>query len=727
MRPPALTLLATAAVVWLGAGPPARADDPPAQPAGIRFTRYAVTALGTFGGPNSEAWSINNAAQIVGRADLTPDAGGSVYHHAFLWDAGVMTDLGTIPPGCDPLSSNSWAFDINDAGQVVGETCSNSRTRAFLRSNGVMLDLGTLGGTGSGARGINNAGDVVGAAAMPGDGSNHAFLYSGNTMHDLGTLGGAWSGAHHINDNGTVVGYSEHQPLPSREPHAFLYSGHTMTDLFPGTGCCSYAWGINDTGTVVGTLLASPYDRGFVYRGGVVTYVGSLANSTTVAMSINNLDEIVGYSALGYNYYHAFLYRDGTIIDLNNHIPDNPEWELNYAAAINDTGQIVGTGTVGGHTRGFLLTPVQTAPTAVDDAYATPFGTQLSLPAPGVLGNDYGSGLSSMIAGLVTLPSHGSVALSPDGGFVYMPTTGYSGPDAFTYRAINVIGPSNVATVSVTVGEPPTVQPPTMFYAHAIEGTVVTLRWVPPFAGPRPTGYAIEGGVLPGQVQAVIPTGSSNPIHTFVAPSGSFYVRVRALAGASQSAPSNEIRVHVAVPTPPSAPVALTSVVQGSTVYLAWRNTFEGGPPSNIVLEARAGTSVWQFPLGPTEAFAAAGVPDGTYTLRVWSTNAGGVGGASNQIVVTVPSACTGPPGVPAGFLAYALGRTIYVVWDMPTPGPAATRYELIAAGAYSGRIPTSGRALSGTVGPGTYELSVFAANPCGDGPATPVQTLTIP
>jgi len=52
-----------------------------------------------------------------------------------------------------------------------------------------MTDLGTLGGTESLARGINDSGQVVGYSATA-SGHWYAFLYYGGTMADLGTLGG---------------------------------------------------------------------------------------------------------------------------------------------------------------------------------------------------------------------------------------------------------------------------------------------------------------------------------------------------------------------------------------------------------------------------------------------------------------------------------------------------------------------------------------------------------
>src|SRR5207249_7039187 len=51
----------------------------------------------------------------------------------------------------------------------------------------------------------------------------------------------------------------------------------------------------------------------------------------------------------------AFLYRDGAMIDLNDLLPVGSGWVLTWAAAINNSGQIVGRGLYNGQTHGFLL------------------------------------------------------------------------------------------------------------------------------------------------------------------------------------------------------------------------------------------------------------------------------------------------------------------------------------------------------------------------------------
>ena len=72
-------------------------------------------------------------------------------------------------------------------------------------------------------------------------------------------------------------------------------------------------------------------------------------------------------------------------------------------------------------------------------------------------------------------------------------------------------------------------------------------------------------------------------------------------------------------------------------------------------------------------------------------------------------------------------GNLVTVSWQPPVSGPAATGYVLNVSGAFEGSFQTTDRALQGTVGAGTYVLSVTAVNACGSGAATAVRTVTVP
>jgi hypothetical protein len=139
------------------------------------------------------------------------------------------------------------------------------------------------------------------------------------------------------------------------------------------------------------------------------------------------------------------------------------------------------------------------------------------------------------------------------------------------------------------------------------------------------------------------------------------------------------------------------------------------------------GSLATSIPLGASEGFQFAGVPAGTYTLSVRATNAAGSSPPSNSVTLSFPGACSGAPLAPTNFLTNKVGSMIFVSWDLPASGPAPTDYVLVVTGAFNGEIPTLARALSGMVGPGIYNISVYARNSCGNGPATAVQTVTIP
>jgi probable HAF family extracellular repeat protein len=151
----------------LGANP--AACNPTAGPVGpgchaFFWEKGIMTDLGTLGGDNSEAIQLNEAGVIAGSADLqTPGI-----HDAVRWKDGQILDLGTV--GSDACSRG---YAINARGQIVG---GSSDCRAFLHAfvweeGGPMIDLNTVIPQGSGlqltrAFNINNRGEIL-AKSIP--------------------------------------------------------------------------------------------------------------------------------------------------------------------------------------------------------------------------------------------------------------------------------------------------------------------------------------------------------------------------------------------------------------------------------------------------------------------------------------------------------------------------------------------------------------------------------
>ncbi len=125
---------------------------------------------------------------------------------------------------------------------------------------------------------------------------------------------------------------------------------------------------------------------------------------------------------------------------------------------------------------------VNDVPVATADSYTTNQNAPLVVPAGGVLNNDTDGDGDVLTATLVTGPAHGTMTLNADGSFSYTPTTGYNGPDSFTYRAADATLTSAVTTVSITVLPP---APPsakffvvdhdrTATYQYSATGTPIT-------------------------------------------------------------------------------------------------------------------------------------------------------------------------------------------------------------------------------------------------------------
>ena len=105
--------------------------------------------LGTLGGSDSRAYAINDAGQIVGHSDLDPTIGG---YRGFLWDSenGMieLSDLLFDDSGWERLT---YAMDINNYGQIVGQgRTAGGEYHAFIMTpvpepaTLLLLALGTL-------------------------------------------------------------------------------------------------------------------------------------------------------------------------------------------------------------------------------------------------------------------------------------------------------------------------------------------------------------------------------------------------------------------------------------------------------------------------------------------------------------------------------------------------------------------------------------------------------
>src|SRR5690349_15660169 len=170
--------------------------------------------------------SLRDWSSDVCSSDLDPHTGWPA-DHAVLFQGGKVTDLGTLPGGFE-----SQANAINNRGQVSGFASNGTRdkysffkvfggpgpcgpsgwgtqARSFVWRNGVMRDIGTLGGPDAIMTTQNAAGQITGqswTSSTPNPATGiptlDPFLWAGGHLRDLGTLGGTIGFANWLNNRG---------------------------------------------------------------------------------------------------------------------------------------------------------------------------------------------------------------------------------------------------------------------------------------------------------------------------------------------------------------------------------------------------------------------------------------------------------------------------------------------------------------------------------------------
>lgn len=317
-------------------------------------TSYTIADLGTLSSNGySVARSVNANGEVTGAAGNNNSNVSAI----FLYSDGAMTSLGT-------LGGNSGIGNgINASAEVAGYSQNSSGTyRAFIASGGKLTDIGDLGGGSAVAYAINDVGQVVGSAVTS-EGANHPFLYSNGTMIDLGTLGSPvgtdwWNSAQGINNSGTVTGTSY-----DAQGNFFGFVWHNGKMIEMGTlgGSWSQAYAINNKNQVTGLAYTkSGSAHAFIANCPTCKLkdLGTIAGSTstTWGFGINDSGVVVGQSTFKAT-YHAFVYSNGEMKDLNKLIPAGSGWVLIEAESINVSGQIAGMGMHNGQAHAYLLTP----------------------------------------------------------------------------------------------------------------------------------------------------------------------------------------------------------------------------------------------------------------------------------------------------------------------------------------------------------------------------------
>ncbi len=279
--------------------------------------RYTVKDLGTLGGTFAFAGGISDSGWVLGYSTLPNDD----VSHSFLWRNGVMTDLGTLG------GPNSFSdFRPNDFGDGGGSSDKSTPDpngedfcgfgtqlicRAFYWHRGAMTAEPTLGGHNGAGFGTNDLGDLAGSAE--------------NKIEEPTCAG-----------TGQVLQY---KPVLWRQGR--VYELPTLDNDPVGV-----AYAINDWGEAVGqtgpcgTEAFGGTGHAVLWVNGKPFNLGSLGGTTNNApQDLNNLGQVVGFSGLsGDATFHAFLWEKGVMKDLGT-LPGDVH---SVAESINSTGEIVG-------------------------------------------------------------------------------------------------------------------------------------------------------------------------------------------------------------------------------------------------------------------------------------------------------------------------------------------------------------------------------------------------
>lgn len=266
----------------------------------MAYTFRNVTVAGAAGG--TKLGAINNAGEVVGY--YVPDAPGgrSIQPQAFTDTNGAISVLAGFP-----LSTQTTGNGINNAGQVVGAVGSSPVTQnGYVYSpNGTEQRITSQPSAPFGvidkAYGINDLGQVVGTDLF----NRHvAFVSQGGSMSFFQAPGAVATEARGINNAGEMVGfYSTTAPQlqyvglfsTAAPEHGFAdINGQFSTIDVPGAVATDPA-AVNLAGVIAGSYFDGAHWHGFVDTAGQMQFINAPGAADTWVTGINDLGDLSGY------------------------------------------------------------------------------------------------------------------------------------------------------------------------------------------------------------------------------------------------------------------------------------------------------------------------------------------------------------------------------------------------------------------------------------------------
>ena len=365
---------------------------------------WSIAGLESFGSTSNSAVSINNSGQVLVTYLWPVHSAYTIPEHPECYPCSYLTGdngIGIVSTFEKAYGGTGVTpYSINDSGQITGITyvpdlsfIEKTRPVGFITGPGGIGKTDIVApdaGAPIYALAVNNSGQVTGffgadkSADFAAKGisfyqSNHAFITGPNGLGftDLGTLGGTSSYATDINSTGQVVGSFVKDFVKDTEWHTFYTGpdGIGLHDLGISGGIGSIV--INDSGDIVMNYFISGKSHAYYidHTNHVPVNFSALGGDYVSVSDINNDGQIIGIESK-YNISDAFLYTHGVMVNLSHLdvVTDNGWTNIN-PSAINDHGQIVGSGRHNGVVQPFFLTITD------DKAF---FDNYVTVPLPAV-------------------------------------------------------------------------------------------------------------------------------------------------------------------------------------------------------------------------------------------------------------------------------------------------------------------------------------------------------